>query len=624
MGSETSDAKHGNTFHFFNAVFNAWFLIRNTMLLILFDSLLMLFVTINLGILGIKGLSRLFRAPISSDPLGLFLMGLILSTVYFNLLSFWLPVNGWTLLPLLALSSWMTIRHAPQYQPVLLSLRHLLNLLRTHRWPAVFVGILLLAYWLKPSTVPDSAGYHSTAILWYETFRVVPGLGNLHGRLAFNPASFIIEAAWSLTGLTGQAIYPLNGLLTVLFLLWIFVRVLRMGGTPAAWVYLFLLILLYGPLLAYMSSPSSDPLVQICIAYPVLRLFEQLLHREKMTLSGITLPLLVALYAPVAKISAYPMALLCLYIFLLLPRKDKKWPALLLWLGMATCIYLPWIGRNYVLSGYLAYPVPFPDLFHPDWKIPREMLNIDYYYGRYSSRTINLTYEDFRYLDKAPFWKWFTRLLPFKFRVGAYFDLLLLAAATFSPLLWLLHRRKRPHPGVLQYWLIIYACAWIWITTSMEYRYGIIFLLFSFILPLLSLSSTVSITVPRFTPGRIATPLLSACLFFFTLYYVYGNYRLLSAYFKQRNQPLAAREGWLVPFRLANSFINNRQDNFPFRIMHSGWKLYQSDSTHSCLNADLPCQKLDYGWENAVIEMRGNRLDQGFKCIKVMPAGVHR
>lgn len=594
------------------------------MLLILFDSLLMLFITLSLGILGKIVLSALFRVPVSSDPLGLFLLGLILSTVYFNMLSFWLPVNYWTLLPLLALSLWMAIGHAPEYQSVLLSLRNLGQLLRAHRWPAACIGVLLLIYWLKPSTVPDSAGYHSTAILWYETFRVVPGLGNLHGRLAFNPASFIIEAAWSLTGLTGQAIYPLNGLLTVLFLLWIFVRVLRMGGTPAAWVYLFLLILLYGPLLAYMSSPSSDPLVQICIAYPVLRLFEQILHREKITLSGVILPLLVALYAPVAKISAYPMALLCLYIFLLLPRKDKKWPVLLLWLGMATCIYLPWIGRNYVLSGYLAYPLPFPDLFHPDWKIPREILNIDYYYGRYSSRTINYTYEDFRYLDKASFWKWFIRLLPFKFRVGAYFELLLLAATIFSPLLWLLHRRERPHRGVLQYWLIIYACAWIWITTSMEYRYGIIFLLFSFILPLLSLSSTDSITVPRFTPGRIATPLLSACLCFFTLYYGYGDYRLFKVYFEKRNQRLAAREGWMLPFRDGACFINNRKDNFPFRVLHSGWKLYISDSTHDCLNADLPCQMMDYGWRNGVIEMRGNSLDEGFKCVQVVPGNTNQ
>jgi hypothetical protein len=596
------------------------------MLLILFDSLLMLFITISLGILGKIVLSALFRVPITSDPLGLFLLGLILSTVYFNMLSFWLPVNYRTLLPLLALSLWMAICHAPEYQSILRSLRNLGQLLRVHRWPAACVGVLLLIYWLKPSTVPDSAGYHGTTILWYETYKVVPGLGNLHGRMAFNPASFIIEAAWSLTGLTGQAIYPLNGLLTMLFLFWIFVRVLRMCGKPAGWVYLLLLILLYRPLLGYMSSPSSDPLVLICIAYPILQLFEQILSGNRLTLSRVTLPLLVALYAPVAKLSAYPMALLCLYIFLLLPRKDRKWPVILLWLGMATCIYLPWISRNYVLSGYLAYPLPFPDLFHPDWKIPRGMLNIDYYYGKYASRTIDNSYQDFRYLDKAPFREWFIRLLPFKFKVGAWFELILLAASTFSPALWLLHRKQQPRPGVFLYWLVIYACAWIWILTSMDYRFGIIFILFTFILPLLSLTSIGPASAPPFIPGRgrMATLLLSACLCLSTLYYGYGDYSLLSAYFGQRNQPLAAREGWLMPFRLAKSFVNNRQDNFPFRILHSGWKLYQCDSTHDCLNADLPCQMLDYGWKNGVIEMRGNRLDQGFKCIQVMPAGDDR
>lgn len=593
----------------------------STMLLLFADSLLMIFVTISLGILGLAGLSKLFRGPISSDPLGLFLLGLILSTIYFNILSFWLPVNFLTLLPLLALSIWMAVNRTSQYQPVLQSLRNLRQLLCAHRWPAAFVLFLIIIYWLKPSTVPDSAGYHCSSILWYETYKVVPGLGNLHGRMAFNPASFIIEAAWSMTGLTGQAIYPLNGLLTMLFLLWIFVRVLRMGGALTGWIYLLLLILLYRPLLGYMSSPSSDPLVLICIAYPILQLFEQVLSGKQLTLSGVTLPLLVALYAPVAKLSAYPIALLCIYIFLSLSRKDRKWSTLLLWLGMAICIYLPWIGRNYVLSGYLAYPLPFPDIFHPDWKIPRGMLDIDYYYGKYASRSIDNSYQDFRYLDKASFSKWFIRLLPFKFKVGAYFELTLLASAVFSPALWLLHRRQRPRSGVFFYWLTIYACAWIWIMTSMDYRFGTIFLLFTFILPLLSLTSIGRTSAAPFIPRRIAAPLLSACLCLFTLYYTYGDYSLFSAYFEQRNQPLAAREGWLLPFRLAKSFVNNRQDNFPFRIMHSGWKLYQSDSTHDCLNAGMPCQIPDYGWSKGVIEMRGNRLDQGFKCMEVVPVG---
>lgn len=581
------------------------------MLLILFDSLLMLFVTTGLGILGQRALSALFRTSVSSDPLGLFLLGLILSTVYFNMLSFWLPVNYWTLLPLLVLSLWMAIGQAPEYQSILLSLRNCRQLLYQHRWPAACIGLLLLIYWLKPSTVPDSAGYHCTTILWFETHRVVPGLGNLQGRMAFNPASFIIEAAWSLTGLTGQAIYPLNGLLTMLFLLWIFVRALRMCDTLAGWTYLLLLILFCGPLLGYMSSPSSDPLVLVCIAYPVMKLFEQLLSREKMTLSGMILPLLVALYAPAAKLSAYPIALLCVFTFFLLPRRERTIPFFLTWIAIAACIYLPWMGRNYVLSGYLAYPVPFPDFFHPNWKVPPQMRDIDYYYGKYSSRSIYNTYKDFLYLNKASFSQWFLRLLPFKARVGHYIELFLLTAAIFSPVLWLLHWKKSPRRSVVLYWLVIYACLWIWITTSMDYRFGITFIFFTFSLPLLSFTAPMT--------RRIAAPLLPACLCLLALYYTYGDYRLLKDYFVDRNQPLAAREGWLLPFRLANSFVNNRQKDFPFRTMQSGWKLYLSDSTHDCLNAGMPCQILNYGWENGVIEMRGNNLAEGFKCISVVP-----
>ena len=137
--------------------------------------------------------------------------------------------------------------------------------------------------------------------------RYSPGLAISHSRTAFNPAAFLISAAYSLTGLTGQSIYPLNGVITSLFLLWILARVLRNKNSWTGLVYLLLLILLFRPLLAYMSSPSSDPLVLICIAYPLIRLFELLRSGNSVTLTAVIVPLLVILYAPLAKLSAYPV-----------------------------------------------------------------------------------------------------------------------------------------------------------------------------------------------------------------------------------------------------------------------------------------------------------------------------
>src|ERR1700733_12543691 len=150
------------------------------MLLLLLDALLMLFITDDLRILTLSGLSRLFKTPLSADPLGLFLVGLILSTVYFSLLSFWLPVNYWSLIPLFSLSCWLTVRGGTAYRRLRFSLQQALASFRSHPVFIAGIGILLLLYWFSPSTVPDSSGYHITTIRWFERFPVVPGMGNLH------------------------------------------------------------------------------------------------------------------------------------------------------------------------------------------------------------------------------------------------------------------------------------------------------------------------------------------------------------------------------------------------------------------------------------------------------------
>jgi hypothetical protein len=623
------------------------------MLLLLLDSLLLIVITTSLGILSLTGLTWLFgsiapdqsasvRIPsdrprglrIVSDLPGVFLMGLILSTIYFNIISFWLPVNYLSLIPLLALSGWIYSCHRQEYRrlffPVLPRVgdaflsRGRWHAMRPHLLPLGCTLLLLCCYWIKPSTSPDSRGYHFLAIAWYEKFKVVPGLGNLHGRLAFNPVSFIIGAAYSLTGLTGQSIYPLNGVITVLFLLWILARVLKYKNSWTGLVYSLLLVLLFRPLLAYMSSPSSDPLVMICIAYPAIRLFELLLSREKLTLSAIIVPLLVICYAPLAKLSAYPVLPLLVCIFFLLPLADRRASRIIPFLLIAACIYLPWLGRNYILSGYLAYPVPHTDLFHPDWKIPADMLQLDYLNGKYSARSAVNTLQDFLRLERLPFRRWFIPLLSFKWQIKAYVELLLLLTLMVSPLTWLLtyKRKKKLSLRAFLFWLTLYAGAWIWVVVSIDFRFGMIFPILSFIFSLLMLASAAD--RPRTHPGTgIASLLVSLLLVVSTLYYLDGAVHLFKDYVEERQRPITADEAWLLPLKDAKAYLPNDQKDFPYTVLHNGVKLFLTDSCRSCTNGEMPCEIRDYGWWLGKVEMRGTRLDQGFKNVGIVSQKEH-
>ena len=74
------------------------------MLLLGLDTILLLFISAGIGIFMLGLLQKIFRQPVYANTLGVILAGLVFQTVYYSLISFWLPVNFLCLLPLFALS----------------------------------------------------------------------------------------------------------------------------------------------------------------------------------------------------------------------------------------------------------------------------------------------------------------------------------------------------------------------------------------------------------------------------------------------------------------------------------------------------------------------------------------
>ena len=62
----------------------------------------------------------------------------------------------------------------------------------------------------------DTGLYHAQSIRWIEEYGVVPGLGNLHTRLAYNSASFCLSALYSFAFLGGQSYHCVAGFLAFL------------------------------------------------------------------------------------------------------------------------------------------------------------------------------------------------------------------------------------------------------------------------------------------------------------------------------------------------------------------------------------------------------------------------
>ena len=127
---------------------------------------------------------------------------------------------------------------------------------------ALFLALLLV---LENATHrplnPDTDIYHAQAIHWIESFPAVPGLGNLHGRLAYNSAWFVSNAFFSLAFLGIQSFHLTGSVLFLAVLLYCwggFADILRGEYKPSALIKLLVFPLTFALLGAEISSPGTD------------------------------------------------------------------------------------------------------------------------------------------------------------------------------------------------------------------------------------------------------------------------------------------------------------------------------------------------------------------------------
>lgn len=226
----------------------------------------------------------------------------------------------------------------------------------------------------------DTALYHAQAIRWIETFPAVPGLGNLHFRFAYNSNWLVLNALQSFSFLgNGISYHVLNGFFLMLFLIYMLSGLkplIENKLTVPAILKLFLL-----PIGIYMylngsSSPGTDT-PAILLIWIVTTYFLEFDDKKENQFHFIVLSLFsIICYMVTIKLSSIP--LLIIPFFLIIINLCKVKPILLIQTGLISLlILLPWIIRNYIISGYLIYPIALTGFFNPDWKMPKSILEYD-------------------------------------------------------------------------------------------------------------------------------------------------------------------------------------------------------------------------------------------------------
>lgn len=305
------------------------------------------------------------------------LLGLCFLTVYAQLFSLFYKVGALASLVLLAINLAILLIWRKELFQAFLG-RRLLK-------PTVAAIILILLYLMvlvlsSQSVVHDDTYlYHAQSIRWIEEYGVVPGLGNLHNRLAYNSAFFSLQALFSLRFLVGQSLHSVNGffaLFLITYAVFSMKAFRRKRFFPSDFLR-FSILILYSIGYSYrlISSDGSDFLALGLASYILIK-WVSYMEEGVQELAPYAYLCLLGVYATSVKISTAMLVLLALMPAVRLLRQ-KRWKEIAVYLLTGILIIAPFLARNVIICGYLLYPYETIDLFRVDWKMPAYTLAFD-------------------------------------------------------------------------------------------------------------------------------------------------------------------------------------------------------------------------------------------------------
>ena len=212
-------------------------------------------------------------------------LGWAFTLLIFQMLHFFLPITVFVTVPVLVfgmISSFSQIRNEVRrffaQQPSL---------------KLLIIAVILtlgIAAWLAsramlPPTNYDSGLYHFNAIRWINTYPIVPGLGNLHGRLAFNQSFFTYVAALNFYPVFGYGRSLANSFLLLLVLAAVLPSIMSIIRQPSLLIKehpfryasdLFMLPIIF--YIAFSSDGIASPTPDLASTLLQLVMFITLVH----------------------------------------------------------------------------------------------------------------------------------------------------------------------------------------------------------------------------------------------------------------------------------------------------------------------------------------------------------
>jgi hypothetical protein len=317
-------------------------------------------------------------------PSYLIWMGWAFTLLLFQLVHFVLPLTAPVVIPVLiagvASARLDIVRAVRTYSPP----RSLLLPTLLGMVVVLFVGWIASRSMLTPSAY-DAGLYHLSKIRWINSYPIVPGLGNLHGRLAFNQSFFAYVAALNLHPFFGHGRSIANSFLFLLTLGTFLDSLRPVFKQPSllleAHPFRYLFIVLLAPTLGYLAlyssglaSPTPD-LTATLLQLTIMVLLAQALGEWNSGFTDQKVRTLVlgilAATAITVKLSNLVFSAVILAFVILYAIKSNARQVLLRISAFSALMFLIWWVYGLLLSGAPLYPstVGYLPL---EWAIPKE------------------------------------------------------------------------------------------------------------------------------------------------------------------------------------------------------------------------------------------------------------
>jgi len=261
--------------------------------------------------------------------------------------------------------------------------------------PHIAIAVLL-AFWMAnramaPEMPYDAGLYHLSTERWLLAYPIVPGLGNLYIRFAYNSSYFLYMAAmdvepWLYRAQHVAAYLPV--LAVAVMIAWTGCSLVR-KRQPAGGQALFRFALIPAVVdRMFNSEQVGGPdlavwALGIVVLDALVRVMLDALQGRQ-ALTNFALLLTLASAATTVKLSAAPLGIAASVVGVvsmvrLVPRSPSlpdRWASRARMLVPSILLVAMWVLRGYVLSGYPAFPSALGGL-NVDWRVPTEFVRAE-------------------------------------------------------------------------------------------------------------------------------------------------------------------------------------------------------------------------------------------------------